>query len=185
MLLTKKKETIVIDTENLSEQALEKFPGAQALRMHISRVHTRAGIEGGHKGARNAGIRAHNKKIGVDPDREERLRNRRDYQHKLRERYYREGKDSKGQPRPVGWKPRRRRTKAVPPSSSAEYKRIYQREWYAKKKSADKARKASEAMKASWARRKARSRIPKKPVAKLKLNQNNEALLRAHQLRST
>jgi predicted RNA-binding Zn-ribbon protein involved in translation (DUF1610 family) len=69
------------------------FASANAVRMHQTRVHTRAGQQG-YRWRQQTN--------------EERLAKRREYQLKLREKYYREGKDARGRPRPEGWKPRRK-----------------------------------------------------------------------------
>jgi hypothetical protein len=129
-----------------------------ALRMHNIRKHT--------KGSKTAG----NFRRGQQT-REERLAHRRAYQHQLRERYYREGKDSRGQLRPPGWKPRRRSIKALRrllvgyPSEQPEYKRRKYREKVKEYRAAglnakgqplkgsNKSQRMSVAMKESWAKR--------------------------------
>jgi predicted RNA-binding Zn-ribbon protein involved in translation (DUF1610 family) len=140
------------------------FTSAQALRMHRVRVHTLAGR------------RAHR---GVKLSRAQHLEKRRQYQLKLRERYYREGKDSRGRPMPPGWKPRPRRRIDIGirfPSDDPEIrKRKYRqkvKEYRAQGLNSrgeplknSKSVKMSIGMKASWARRKAeRNELGKPPT---------------------
>jgi len=100
----------------------EPFKSAAALRMHKIRIHSRKKWDTSknfHKGAQN---------------REERLATRRAYQRRLRERYYAEGRNSKGEKMPKGWKPNaKRRAARVALSRTKEYQRQYQRNWYAKR----------------------------------------------------
>ena len=96
------------------------FASMQALRMHHIRVHTA-------QGRKNWGA-IHNSKKGLkgawtkNQPHASFLETRRKYQRALREKYYSEGKDSRGFPRPAGYKPRKR---PVPPSSTPEAKRAY------------------------------------------------------------
>jgi hypothetical protein len=126
------------------------FDSAQALRMHRIRVHTAAGKAGAMRGSKRA-----------NRNRSEVLAARREYQQRLRDRYYAEGRNSKGQLMPPGWKPNPRKHFRYP-SDSTEYKRAKYQEYKQRNRAAGlNARgkplktKASEAMKASWARRKA------------------------------
>jgi hypothetical protein len=126
------------------------FDSAQALRMHRIRVHTAAGKAGAMRGSKRA-----------NKNRSEVLAARREYQQRLRDRYYAEGRNSKGQLMPPGWKPNPRKHFRYP-SDSTEYKRAKYQEYKQRNRAAGlNARgkplraKASEAMKASWARRKA------------------------------
>lgn len=77
------------------------FKSAPALRMHNVRAHGKGWDTSGnfHKGGRKG------ERWKPNETNEERLVRRRAYQHQLRARYYREGKDSRGVPRPPGWKP--------------------------------------------------------------------------------
>jgi predicted RNA-binding Zn-ribbon protein involved in translation (DUF1610 family) len=136
------------------------FDSAVGLRMHRMRVHTLAG------------------RRGVKSSHAEHLEKRRAYQLKLRQKYYREGKDSRGRPRPAGWKPRKPRrrgswwtTRAWKPgfrypSEQPEYKRRKYREKVKEYRAAglnahgqplkgNKSQRMSVGMKESWARRKA------------------------------
>lgn len=72
------------------------FKNPQALRMHKLRAHSK-----GWDTSSNFGRRGRQSKTE-----EERLEHRRKYQKNLRERYYREGKNSRGEQMPPGWKPR-------------------------------------------------------------------------------
>lgn len=126
----------------------KEFQSAQALRMHRIRVHTAAGKLGAVKGSRHA-----------KKNRAEELAKRREYQQNLRERYYAEGKDSKGHLRAPGWKPRRYRFRSdTPEYKKAKYEQYKQRNIAAGLNARGKPRKSknvSQAMKESWARRKA------------------------------
>jgi hypothetical protein len=71
------------------------FSNAAALRMHNIRKHTKGWDTGKNfQGKRRQFL-----------NRAERLAARRVYQQNLRDRYYREGRNSKGQKMPPGWKP--------------------------------------------------------------------------------
>jgi predicted RNA-binding Zn-ribbon protein involved in translation (DUF1610 family) len=112
------------------------FDRLQGLRMHNIRAHT----EGGQRGY----------KWKQRTTRAEVLEKRREYQRRLRDRYYSEGKDSKGQIKPPGWKPNPRRIaaaqkrfakKSYSTTLTGERReaylarvRAYGRKWYAKKK---------------------------------------------------
>lgn len=111
------------------------FKNAQALRMHKIRAHSKrkwdstANLKGGKGGP-----------WSKNQPREQRLKTRRAYQRRLREKYYAEGKDSKGQLRPPGWNPGKRglrgrlHVKDVPPSRTPQYQRRYQARYVARKK---------------------------------------------------
>jgi hypothetical protein len=104
-------------------QCRRVFKNDAALRMHKIRKHSGRGWNS------SGNFRPKPK------SRAQRLAERREYQRRLRERYYREGKDAKGQPRPPGWQPRPR----ILPSGSEDERakhRAYQRQWYAKRKAA-------------------------------------------------
>ena len=88
------------------------FTNAAALRMHNIRKHTR-----GWDTARN--FRGAKKRSKL-----EQLARRRIYQKQLRERYYAEGRNSKGEQMPPGWKPN-------PRKMAAAAKRKYNRKLYA------------------------------------------------------
>lgn len=74
------------------------FKSAPALRMHHVRAHGK-----GWDTSSNFG-RGGSK--GKFKNEAERLAHRRQYQKRLRARYYREGKNSRGEQMPPGWKPR-------------------------------------------------------------------------------
>jgi len=107
------------------------FDKEMALRMHNTRMHTPAGKQGYKWKTRSANTR------------EQRLKERAIYQKKLRERYYAEGRNSKGKLMPPGWKPRkhgkdRKRLSYSTPTGKTreEYlakQRQYQRNHYLKK----------------------------------------------------
>jgi hypothetical protein len=114
--------------ENQCPTCMKTFDSPQALRMHVVRVHTEAGRKGATGRARSR-------------SEEERLANRRDYQMRLRQRYYKEGKNSKGEQMPPGWKPLKRRkpTRTVTTYKTSNAERDYARKWYHKKRAAKKA----------------------------------------------
>jgi len=78
------------------------FDRERSLRMHKIRSH-------GPGWSTTKNFKGTTGRRSKDQPREERLAKRREYQHKLRERYYAEGRDSKGALRQPGWKPQRRK----------------------------------------------------------------------------
>jgi hypothetical protein len=110
--------------DNQCPTCMKTFDGAQALRMHVVRVHTEAGRNAATKGRQKNASEA------------ERLVKRRQYQKQLRDRYYREGKNSKGEKMPKGWQPRQRRNQTTYKTTDAE--RDYARKWFHKKQAAKK-----------------------------------------------
>jgi predicted RNA-binding Zn-ribbon protein involved in translation (DUF1610 family) len=115
------------------------FASAPALRMHTVRAHGK-----GWDTSPNFG------KGGKKRTKAEELAKRRIYQAQLRERYYAQGRDSKGRQRPPGWKPNpHRRAAALKRRKSPSYsatltgakreaylakQREYHRNHYAKQK---------------------------------------------------
>jgi hypothetical protein len=99
------------------------------------------------------GLRMHHARVhGKLRGHEVRLRNRREYQRKLRDRYYAQGRDSKGNLRSPGWKPRPRGAGIIKPRKPSysttltgkeredflKRQRTYQRNHYAKQKAEKK-----------------------------------------------
>jgi hypothetical protein len=105
----------------------EPFPTIQGLRMHDMRVHTKAGQEGAMWKLRGTSLKYAGE---TEAERETRLARKRLYQQRLRARYKREGKDSKGKLRPEGYQPRK--------SPGTGNKQEYMRKWYLRKRAEKK-----------------------------------------------
>ena len=104
-----------------------------ATRMHNTRVHTAAG-RSGYKWARRkrisyAGMTAEEKL-------EQQKAKKREHNRHMRERYYKQGRNSRGDMMPPGWKPRGKQRNRRKIDATAEEKleknRAYKRQWYAK-----------------------------------------------------
>lgn len=85
-----------------------------ALAMHVMRVHTRAG----QKGA----------KWKQHQSEEDRLRRKREYNAKMRKRFYAQGLDSRGRVPKPGYKPRHRETKTWSPERRAKYEKTIRKQ---------------------------------------------------------
>ena len=118
---------------NRCPKCLMVFSNARGLRMHTLRKHSDKAWDA-------------TKNFRTPRTKEERLAHRKEYQKQLRERYYREGKNSRGQKMPEGWKPRKAKPRnghrdrfgRLYSSSTREYKlkkqREYQKALYHRKK---------------------------------------------------
>lgn len=80
-------------------QHREPFKSEQARRMHMVRVHTRAGQLGAKLGGKMAQVKAAKKKTSARSGREEFLAKKRAYNAKLRARFIAQGLTSTGKPR--------------------------------------------------------------------------------------
>jgi len=106
-----------------------------ALRMHNTRVHTTAGRSGYKWAARKRTSYA-----GMTPEEklEHQKAKKREHNRHMRERYYKQGRNSRGDIMPPGWKPRARGKQRKPRKINAtaeeqlEKNRAYKRQWYAK-----------------------------------------------------
>jgi hypothetical protein len=102
-------DTNTIPPLHICPQCGKGFSSAQGLRMHNARVHTKT-LGTGYKWKGEA-------------SEQERLERRRAYQKKLRARYYRQGKNSRGEAMPPGWTPLKRRKRTTPPWTAERHVR--------------------------------------------------------------
>jgi hypothetical protein len=103
--------TSLLTTELPCPQCDRVFTNEAGLRMHKIRMHSDRNWQTAQnfKGGGKRHMSGRKPSSPDDPVEAERLRKRRVYQRNLRDRYYREGRNSKGELMPAGWKPNRNR----------------------------------------------------------------------------
>lgn len=121
--------TFVDATPNLAlpcPKCGKEFKNQMGLRMHDLRKHSGRGWDTSGNFGRLK--RAH----------EEEKRQKREYNRRLRERYYKEGKNSRGEPMPAGYKPRLQRKGIRLPAWSQERRSKFNSTWRSKNKKRQK-----------------------------------------------